>query len=174
MHLRKTAEVNFNFQTPIETSGHHAKTLTSTKLQCLLSPWHMLGEPRQQCASCSQCRVPQRVRNVRNLQPCGYWRLPVCCAFAQSVSTPRIFSAAIVHESLRGTRRDLERISSCRDQYSVVGGTICVFTAQTHGSTRRGTEREAQGEDDERVGDNLGTVGVDDSGRRRTPSCPRV
>ena len=70
-HLRNTAEVNFNFLNMtqmslgrVDTSENYAdiftETLTSARLQYLLSPWYILGVTHNNDAQAVlTCRVPQ-------------------------------------------------------------------------------------------------------------------
>ena len=85
--------------------GRHilTNTLTSTKLQYLLSPWYMLCVSRnnnsqavlnvefhRHCETCVNCSL---------VDTCDF--LSVVCVFVQNVSSPRIFYVAGVHECLK-------------------------------------------------------------------------
>ena len=115
-HLRKTAEVNFNFLTVtqiplgrVDTSENDAdistKTLSSTKLQYRLSPWYMSGASRndnsqavlnvefhRHCVTCANCNFVDTGHVLSVVCSC---RMSQAFAFSVLLSCMRIAEARV-------------------------------------------------------------------------------
>ena len=176
-HLRKTAEVNFNFLTVtqiplgrVDTSEKDAdiftKTLSSTKLQYRLSPWYMSGASRHDnsqavinvevhthCVTCAYC----------NLVDTGHFLSVVCsCRMSQAFAFSVLLSCMRIAEARVEIASEilLVEINMTQCFSLVAAGIICVFIMCWSPRRRVGACEESQKEKPEvkttkRLGTNL-------------------